>query len=515
MKKKDLLNEIAGVPKILDTWIDLFVKVVIDKIVNTISTGWDEVNEDGSAKNPETGELQQISVYKVSKKYDGKEIMEDLSGYSGFSDLKEFMKSDLFKGLPIWRPNIEIMAVGVPSWLFEKELSNGSFVNAAMVTKAGNQELGRIGKIPVITSVGFRFEPLLPDDVDVEGISDKLKYEIGQAIKPTIAHELLHTYQTFKQMESGNPSHFGREMLLNAMSQHPGMKFEMFGEWNRFLMLNYLHLSFEVNARVTQLYYEMEINDVKTKEDFLRVLKKSTIWKEVTALESFDAKQLLKDFKLPDFGDGIEQFIGSTMFDLELRMRGLVNTETKEDIIKSLINLWDVILQQGSEAMKEFYGVDIPMDKVPQSAKEDPYLFFKFFEKRFHKKAKKFKKKLYRIASLVLNKENEVKTEGKIYGLKEQEEDDFEWIKKIPGIRDLYQEMMEGIDNRAWDIANRWTETDESNTPILYRLVGFDEDGNEVNEINLEDGLRHINDLSPYSMNEWILFFKTVREEGI
>jgi hypothetical protein len=46
------------------------------------------------------------------------------------------------------------------------------------------------------------------------------------------------------------------------------------------------------------------------------------------------------------------------------------------------------------------------MEKVPQKAKEDPYMFFKFFEDRFHKKAENWKRKMYKIGALILQEKN-------------------------------------------------------------------------------------------------------------
>jgi hypothetical protein len=43
------------------------------------------------------------------------------------------------------------------------------------------------------------------------------------------------------------------------------------------------------------------------------------------------------------------------------------------------------------------------MDLVPKKALENPTDFFKFFEDRFHKKAEKFKRRLYKLSSLVLD----------------------------------------------------------------------------------------------------------------
>jgi hypothetical protein len=185
----------------------------------------------------------------------------------------------------------------------------------------------------------------------------------------------------------------------------------MFEEWSTFLNLVYLHLSFEINARVNELYYEMKKEGVSTSEEFLKELKKSHIWDEVQALESFDAKQFMKDFKLPSVGDDIfSQMIGKSLMDLQLKSMG-VDPSTEETAMKSLIELWDTILQTGSQAMEKLHGVKVPMDKVPEKAKENPYLFFKFFEKRFHKNAASFKKKLYKVASLLVNQE-EVQSES-------------------------------------------------------------------------------------------------------
>jgi hypothetical protein len=83
-----------------------------------------------------------------------------------------------------------------------------------------------------------------------------------------------------------------------------------------------------------------------------------------------------------------------------------VDTSSKEEAIKSLIDLWDNILSVGVRAMGNM-GANITMDNVPQKAKEDPYVFFKFFENRFHKKAETWKKKMYRIGALILQEKND------------------------------------------------------------------------------------------------------------
>jgi hypothetical protein len=73
--------------------------------------------------------------------------------------------------------------------------------------------------------------------------------------------------------------------------------------------------------------------------------------------------------------------------------------------MRHLIQGWDYVLQLlNREMVKSGVYKGKLMDFVPQKAMDDPYQFFKFFERRFHKKADRFKRKLYRIGSLVTDK---------------------------------------------------------------------------------------------------------------
>ncbi len=182
--------------------------------------------------------------------------------------------------------------------------------------------------------------------------------------------------------------------------------------WRKFIHLVYLHLSFEINARVTQLYYYLQNKEINSKEDFLRELKKTSIWKQMKALEDFDAEEYVKSFKLPtlDMENPLQ------MFDVLAQKAGLakqgINVKSEEEALKSLIDLWDKMLDIGNQALEKS-DIDITMDNVPKSAKETPMKFFKFFEKRFHKKAEKWKRKLYRIGALLLQEKEEALQKNK------------------------------------------------------------------------------------------------------
>ena len=79
-----------------------------------------------------------------------------------------------------------------------------------------------------------------------------------------------------------------------------------------------------------------------------------------------------------------------------------INVDSNEEALKSLIVLWNKFIKILSKDLKS-KGLDFKMTEVPEKALKDPKLFFKFFEDRFKKKADKWKRKLYRVASLLVN----------------------------------------------------------------------------------------------------------------
>lgn len=395
MKKKELLNEIMGVPKALTPWVNALSQVVFDDVNKMVE--WDE---QGPVNYIKDGEEVEGMAYRLNKKeISGKDVMESITKNNGFSDLKEFISSDMFIKLPLWRPNMSYRLVGVPTELYKLE---GDGKMNASVSGEIDQELKMIGKHMVFPGVTIHLDMLVDRDDPLANLKNNMS--------DTIAHELLHTYQKVKQLEGGRPSHFGKEMVLNAIIQNPMIDDIDIGWWKKFLNLVYLHLSFEVNARVTQLYYLLKEKNINTKEDFLIELKKSSMWEQMKQLEDFNAEEYIKSFKLPN-----EEFEGNNplqMLDNMIGKMDLINKgfdpRNEDKALKSLIGLWDKTLDVGNKGM-ESLGVGITMDNVPKSAKENPLKFFKFFENRFHKKAEKWKKKLYRVGSLLLQEKEESK----------------------------------------------------------------------------------------------------------
>lgn len=389
--KKNILNEIMGVPKALDPWINALKNIILEIIKDEESSGWEQHGE-VTFEDPDTGEEITEEIYKTENIFfQGNEVMDMLMRGMGYSDMKEFLGSKEFQELPIWRPTLNVNVIAVPQKLLRYHENTVS----ASVSLMPDQKFSNIGKIKVLPNMELEFTTT----IEKEGLSNK---DIGE-LEEAISHELLHAYQKVKQLKGGGESHFGSETALNALSNNPHFSEINIDWWSKFLHLIYLHLSFEINARVTQLYHRLKNRDIKTTEDFIRELEKSEVWKQMKMLESFNADEFINDFELPKEEFDISNplaFLHSLFRDSHYKSLG-VDTGSKEESIKSLINLWDEILSMGVKSMNKM-GVKLTMDKVPQKAKEDPYVFFKFFEDRFHKKAETWKRKMYRIGALIL-----------------------------------------------------------------------------------------------------------------
>ena len=396
MKKKELLNEIMGVPKALTPWVNSISQIIYDD-----ASTLDEWDESGPVTYvDDEGEVVEDEAFRMEERFiSGKKIMDLLVNINGFNSLKEFTNSEMFQKFPLWRPEVSYRLIGIPKELYDKE--GDATVNARVGSQA--EKLSQVGKLKVLPSVEMHFDIM----TDRDNPTNNLKQDLND----TVAHELLHMYQKLKQLETGGESHFGKEGVLNAIIMNPVLEDVQLNWWKKFLNLIYLHLSFEVNARVTQLYYLLKKKNINTKEDFLKELHKSSVWEQMKHLEDFNAEEYVKTIKIPGLGDNPFEMLNALMNKAELASKG-INTRNKEEMLKSLIELWDISLIIGNKGLKQM-GMDVNMEKVPQSVKKNPIKFFKFFEKRFHKKAENWKRKLYRIGTLLLQDKEETLQKNK------------------------------------------------------------------------------------------------------
>ena len=412
MKKKELLNEIMGVPKSVDYWVDVFTLILTGMAKGIMKS---EEIEEGPADyiDPETGEEVQETAYRARTSMDGKEVMEWVQKIGGYADLKELLNNPNFKQLPMYKPSIKLTMMFFPTKLFDLEFGKKGLEDAVEGSHGWTPatiKLSPLGDNNVVfTGQEFTFTVYCPKSWIDEDKFDEEKFR--NMLKVTVSHELTHAYEGYNRFKRKGDPFMGRESFLNAVTKV--MKDDKYPQWRQFLQLVYLHLSFEINARITQLYYEMQNKGVSTKEEFMDVLKNSSVWREMELLQNFNAEEFIRSFTVKGKSGDFFEMMNDLGKQVERKQRGLppiLRKGTPEEGMTHLIDGWNQALQVlNKDFQKSGMYQGKLMDLVPEKALKDPKVFFKFFEKRFHKKAENFKRKAYRIGSLILNEKNEEK----------------------------------------------------------------------------------------------------------
>jgi len=399
MRKQQLLNEIMGVSKAVDFWTEYFSIIILGMAKGI--TNSDTIDEREISYENEEGEEVEDKAYRGTAQVKGKEFMNWVIQIGGYSDLKDLLKDPKFQQLPLYNPKLTLTLFFLPEEVLRSESRKdiSDFVEAQHSFDASKKFLSKVGKSEVFVNQNFSFQVHLSHN-DLNNLNlDRLKSQI----KPVISHELTHSYEGYRRIKTSGDPLPGRESFLNIATRL--MSDDKYPQWREFLHLVYLHLGFEINARIPQFYYSIRDKDITSTEEFLKYLKDSTPWKEAELLENFDAKKFIDSFKIKGLGLGeMLQDIGKQM---ERQSQGLPTirpAKSAKEGMKHLIQGWDYVLQKLNVDLSAGPYRGKLMELVPQSALEDPYVFFKFFEKRFHKKAKRFKKKLYNISSLVMDK---------------------------------------------------------------------------------------------------------------
>lgn len=402
MKKSQLLNEIMGIPRSVDFWVDYFSLILSGMAKGIVNL--EEIEEKELSYPNEEGEEVEDKVYRGVTKMEGKELTNWVVKLGGYSDLKELLKDPRFKQFPLYNPTLKLTLMFFPKQVLDAEIKSRpdipDFVEAHHSFDSSKKAISKIGPNEIFVNQGFGFTVFLEqgqlDNFDIEAFKKQ--------IRPTISHELTHAYENYNRMKTSGDPYQGRESMLNAAVRL--MDDSKYPQWSEFLHLIYLHLGFEINARITQFYYSIKDENITTVDEFMVILKKSSVWRELQMLENFNAGDFIKSFKAKGLDLlGMMEDIGKQMDRQQKGLPAIKPRKTPKAGMKHLIQGWDYVLQMLNQQLTQqgVYKGKL-MDFVPQKAMDDPYEFFKFFEKRFHKKAERFKKKLYRISILVLDK---------------------------------------------------------------------------------------------------------------
>lgn len=401
MKKKHLLNEIMGVPRAVDFWVENFALVLTGLAKGIVKS--DELESTEITYKNAEGEEVDDEAFRGITKMGGKEFTNYVVQFSDYSSLKELINDPRFKQFPLYNPEIRLTLYFLPGEMYDQQFgSQFDSIGASHGFDVSNPKLVKLGgNNLVLTKQEFTFQVYLK----IEDLDNFNESEFKKILKPVIGHELTHAYETYNRIKTKQDPFQGRETFLNAATKMMGD--EKYPQWEEFLHLVYLHLSFEINARITQLYYSLQDSNITNSDEFIKEVKNSSVWKEITLLENFNAENFVKSFKTPK-GLDIFSMMSDLGKQLERQSHGLPNIDIKKTPKEGMTHLiagWDFVLQKLNQSLgnDSAYKGKL-MDMVPQKAKQDPYLFFKFFEDRFHKKAKNFKRKVLRLAPLILDK---------------------------------------------------------------------------------------------------------------
>ena len=365
MRKSEMINEIMGVPRVLDFWVD--------KITSIVILGIDQlIEQDSWSKRSGDIDGELMTIYTANRVFSGTESLDEIIKLNDVTNLNELVNKKEFQEFPLYKPEIKIETTIMDDIDYDNFIDNIN-IEALHTYDIDRIKISKLGKNKVYVGNIFKFNIVVPKRyVDGDQTSKK---DLYNKLIPVVSHELLHSYQQYQQLKKKEKPGFGKETILNIVPSN--LNIEGINSWNEFVHTVYLHLSFEVNARVTQLYYDMKNRGIKTKEEALIYLKNSDVWSDYRMLSNFNSDEFIREF----------------------------NNELSDDTgyyLRSLIDTWDVVLQSTFDHLKHKIDID-KMDPVPERAKNDPKVFFDFFEKRFHRKAEVFKRKLGKVITSIID----------------------------------------------------------------------------------------------------------------
>lgn len=207
------------------------------------------------------------------------------------------------------------------------------------------------------------------------------KYE--KLISSTVLHELTHTYEDMMRKKHSssllNSHDKPYDMFSTAVRSHqipPSI-----GEFFYFI---YLEASYEINARIAEVYSLIDGENDKQKR--LEIIKKSLSWKQAEKLKNWNAKEFVKSFEnieMDTSDDTPEKKVLRVMNDIKNYLAGIKRSMEEDPDYNG--GIYSAVLKN--------------MNSVEKLFKKDPLSQLQYWEKAFHRAAEKSQRKLLRLVS--------------------------------------------------------------------------------------------------------------------
>jgi hypothetical protein len=311
----------------------------------------------------------------VAKTIAGKGLLDNQRTYN-----KVFEVENPHPELPLKRINLKIEHQLLPM-MNQPVVVEGNFVGDSMVEDSEHfitVDMGVQSKLNLMFTV---FET--PNIVYRDFLTE---------LQGLFYHELLHVYEDYHRTRKDkfNDMLHTRDFISASVSNMiRGSNPQIHPLINNFLFCVYASASFEVRARVSQVYpFIKDVTDYKDRE---KIIKDSFQWNIAVQLASFDAKEYVENLLKLMKGD-------------ESKLKGL--TRNLEDAIKEGSMEYSKMLTSQIDSTVSSEISSKVQDRIKGNAKsfekidKDPLKFFTEWQKKFNREGEKAKRKLSKLVSI-------------------------------------------------------------------------------------------------------------------
>ena len=354
-----LIKEAMGVPKPIEFWVDSLSSLIRD------------------------GLLMMVSSDNTSEYFDGSDVQEKVTSL-GWST-----SSDGFIKFPLAEPKLKLDLVIVPDEdirIGDDYINNASFDTTDMDIRDATFDDGTTR--PLLVGGTITIEISIPQSsYDSATFVELFDTEIKPYVESVLFHELTHVYEFYNRLLNSalDPS-FENISSTSSMINKMGLV----DDWDELMFLVYLHLSFELNARVSEVYGLIRNKNITSKEQFLEFLRTSRAFSYAKRLRNFKSETYYNDFEVPE--------------ETIKRIREYDGEETpieeiKEIVLQQLVDNWVVSYKQLLDDFSDDETLSVPT--LPSTATSSPQKFLKFWEKRFNRAGEDSIRKISKLYSLL------------------------------------------------------------------------------------------------------------------
>lgn len=338
-------------PEVIE-WTDFFYQILEQSAIPTFLTSIDK-----STKTCIELDGEDFIVDSVHLVFPHKQLNKFIRDYI---DPKNKL---YFKNL-----NFEVDITLIPDMLFSLDYYNGYY----------NEHNAEYYKRK-LRNAELYFDIYLPYSVlkDYDGVMND--YNINSKLYEIISHEMDHAYEFLDKRKGGDTPIFPDRLknFLICLNRQNHL-ISLSPDWERFLNLCYYNLSFERNARVTQLCYSLTDHSIDNEEDLLTFIEDSDPWKEMIQLRDFDSDEFYENFTIDASEEDLkESFLTNGIYTEE----DFLKNDVKTLVLRYFLTEWNKNIDIVNDEFL-IYG-DLILRKLPEKALEEPKSFFEYYEKIF------------------------------------------------------------------------------------------------------------------------------------